>query len=226
MKRRKSSTSGEGSEESSHDHDDDDDEYESHENHSLLSSSRRSCLVRCREQDWSGTKAVLGVESPLPDIPMERLSELWKCVDSLEDKAAYDLALSMDAAYTTDAGRGVAFLRSVDGKARQAAKRYVKHFATKLDLFGRDLLCQDITLQDLSQHDMEALRSGGFQVLKDNDRAGRPILMGRYTAMKYRDPRNMVSRGWLVLSLLSRGSWLWYHTLSSYLHTWPCTLAG
>jgi hypothetical protein len=113
---------------------------------------------------------------------------------------AFQLAMELDPEYATSRRLSLAFLRSVEGSAKRAAKRYVRHFTTKLDLFGRDKLCKDIELSDLDEYDMEALESGGFQVLDQKDRAGRPILFGRYTCMKYRSVTNMVRALWYVWS--------------------------
>jgi hypothetical protein len=138
-------------------------------------------------------------------VPESAISELHQEIERLVSGGtfpteAYQLACEIDRGYATSRRLGLAFLRSVEGSSKRAAKRYVRHFATKLDLFGRDKLCKDIELSDLDQYDMEALESGGFQVLKEKDRAGRPVLFGRYTCMKYRSVTNMVRALWYVWS--------------------------
>lgn len=135
---------------------------------------------------------LLGVGEEI-EIPLERLDELQERIDSLDDnKAAYDLAMEMSPEYAMDPRLRMAFLRSVDGSAKKASKRFIRHFQTKLELFGREKLVKHIELSDLDDYDLEALRSGGFQVLPTKDRGGRPILFGRYTCMKYRSIDNMV----------------------------------
>lgn len=157
-----------------------------------------ACLVREVQQmppvrQEEATKDVLGI-SEVNDIAPETIAQLWEHVHEIEEKPAWDLALQMDREYTMSPKRAMAFLRSVGGKPKQAAKRLVRHFETKLDLFGPDKLVKDIELaSDFDEHDMEALESGGFQILPERDRAGRPILFGRYTLMKYRQAKNMVS---------------------------------
>jgi hypothetical protein len=154
------------------------------------------CLVRELQQmptakREQATAAVLGVSSNLDDIPLESLEQLEEEIAKLENKAEYDLAMELDSNYTKSLH--LTFLRSVEGKPKQAAKRITRHFQTKLNLFGRDKLVKPIELSDFDEHDLEALYSGGFQVLSRKDRAGRPILFGRYTCMKYRDIKNIVS---------------------------------
>ncbi|KAL3919718.1 MAG: hypothetical protein SGILL_003614 [Bacillariaceae sp.] len=90
------------------------------------------------------------------------------------------------------------FLRATEGDCKKAAKRLVRHFATKRRLFGDEKLVKDITLSDLDEHDMESLESGGFQVLAERDLAGRSVLFGRYTCMKYRTIDNMLRALWYI----------------------------
>lgn len=139
------------------------------------------------------TKDVLGIPHPTGISP-EMIGELWEHINELDEKPAWDLAVQMDRGYAMSPKRAMSFLRSVEGKPKQAAKRLARHFQVKLDLFGSEKLVKDIELSDFDEYDMEALYSGGFQVLPKKDRAGRPILFGRYTLMKYREVKNMVSR--------------------------------
>ncbi|KAG7342820.1 hypothetical protein IV203_020764 [Nitzschia inconspicua] len=139
------------------------------------------------------------------DVPNSSVAELQLEIQRLVSSGtfgtdAYQLACRLDPEFANSRRLKLAFLRSVEGSAKRAAKRYVRHFATKLELFGRDKLCKDIELSDLDEYDMEALESGGFQVLREKDRAGRPILFGRYTCMKYRSVPNMVRALWYVWS--------------------------
>jgi hypothetical protein len=147
---------------------------------------------------------IIGVASRV-DIPDTSVAELHKEIALLIASGtfntdAYELAYELDPEYATNHQLGLSFLRSVEGSCKRAAKRYVRHFENKLYLFGRDKLCKDIELSDLDEYDVEALESGGFQVLKEKDRAGRPILFGRYTCMKYRSVPNMLRTLWYVWS--------------------------
>jgi hypothetical protein len=137
-------------------------------------------------------KDVLGI-SPAIDISPEMIAQVWEHIRDVEDTAAWDLALQMNREYTMSSERAMSFLRSVGGKPKKAAKRLTRHFATKLELFGVSKLVKDIEIStDFDEYDMEALESGGFQVLAEKDRAGRPILFGRYTLMRYKEVKNMV----------------------------------
>ena len=137
-------------------------------------------------------KDVLGI-SPVTEISPETIILVWEHINDLEDKLAWELAVEMNREYAMSSKRAMSFLRSVGGKPKQAAKRLVRHFATKLALFGPSKLVKDIEITtDFDEYDLEALESGGFQILREKDRGGRPILFGRYTQMKYREVKNMV----------------------------------
>ena len=111
---------------------------------------------------------------------------------------AYRLALSESPSYVRNPEFRLMFLRATEGNAKKAAKRLTRHFRTKLRLFGEEKLVRDIVLDDLNEDDMESLKSGGFQVLPKRDAAGRSILFGRYTAMKYRTVENMLRALWYI----------------------------
>ena len=156
-----------------------------------------ACLVRelkqmPNERQEAASKDVLGIPNA-EEISLEKIGELWEHLQTLEEKSAFELAVEIDKSYAMSPKLAMSFLRSVDGKPKQAAKRLARHFEVKRDLFGDSKLVKDIELSDFDEDDMEALHSGGFQVLKQKDRAGRPILFGRYTLMKYRHVKNMVS---------------------------------
>jgi hypothetical protein len=111
---------------------------------------------------------------------------------------AYRLALSRNPDYVRNPAFRLMFLRATEGDTKKAAKRLTRHFKTKMRLFGEDKLVNDIVLDDLSEDDMEALESGGFQVLKKPDAAGRSILFGRYTSMKYKSTDNILRALWYI----------------------------
>ena len=111
---------------------------------------------------------------------------------------AYKLALAMNPSYVKNPEFRLMFLRATEGDVKKAAKRLTRHFKTKLRLFGEEKLVRDIVLDDLGEDDMEALKSGGFQVLKKRDAAGRSVLFGRYTSMKYKTIDNVLRALWYI----------------------------
>ena len=141
-------------------------------------------IQRKAEQD------LIGIHEGQMEISYEVIRELEERIQSIEHKPAWDLAMEMDPEYPRTLM--VPFLRSVEGSAKKASKRIVLRFETKLDLFGSDKLVRPIEMDDFDEYDLEALNCGGFQVLPQKDRAGRPLLFGRYTSIRCRDVKNMV----------------------------------
>ena len=67
------------------------------------------------------------------------------------------------------------FLRAACYDTKIAAKRMCKHFEYKLNLFGPEKLTKDITYDDLSGDDIEALHSGYSLRLPGKDSTGRMV---------------------------------------------------
>jgi hypothetical protein len=155
----------------------------------------------CLKREWNklpmsaqeqATKDMYGINGET-EITDETFLFLDEEIQNISGKVAYETAKSMSSSYVQDRRFLRMFLRACQGDAKKAAKRITRHFTTKEILFGKDKLVKDIELSDLDEYDMEALESGGFQVLPKRDLAGRNVLFGRYTAMRYRDINNMVS---------------------------------
>jgi len=130
--------------------------------------------------------------------PMLPITKSAAELQSLVPYHAYRLALHKNPGYVRNPEFRLMFLRATEGDTKKAAKRLTRHFKTKLRLFGEEKLVRDIVLDDLSEDDMEALKSGGFQVLKKPDAAGRSVLFGRYTSMKYKKTDNILRALWYI----------------------------
>jgi hypothetical protein len=90
-------------------------------------------------------------------------------------KAAYELARSRNPAFVEDRVFRIKFLRTDLLDASKAALRLVRHFETKLQLFGPETLVKEITQDELEDGDMKNLYSGYIQTLPLRDRSGRFI---------------------------------------------------
>jgi len=154
-----------------------------------LTRELKSLPMAVQEQ---ASQDMYGITDNTTEITSEVFEEFEREIQMIQEKNAYDMALSMSSEYVYNTRFRLMFLRACQGNAKKAAKRITRHFSTKLNLFGVDKLVKDIELSDLDEYDMEALRSGGFQVLPKRDLAGRNVLFGRYTAMRYREIKNMV----------------------------------
>lgn len=138
------------------------------------------------------TKDMYGINGEA-EIMEESFVALEEEIQLIQAKPSYDNAITMSPSYVQDRNFRRMFLRACQGDAKKAAKRITRHFSTKEQLFGTEKLVKNIELSDLNEDDMEALESGGFQVLPKRDLAGRNVLFGRYTAMRFREIKNMVS---------------------------------
>ncbi|KAL3930374.1 MAG: hypothetical protein SGARI_004501, partial [Bacillariaceae sp.] len=147
-------------------------------------------------QDLYGMHSVDETISPELLELLER--EIQRIDDTGSNRDGYDKAVELSRSYVYNENFRTMFLRATEGDCKKAAKRLVRHFSTKRRLFGDDKLVKDITLSDLDEYDMEALESGGFQVLAERDLAGRSVLYGRYTSMRYRTIDNMLRALWYI----------------------------
>jgi hypothetical protein len=119
-----------------------------------------------------------GVAEPLeedPEFVAQRLSEFEWQLSTIRKKTAYDFALQQSPEYVNDPNFRLMFMRSTEFDGNKAAQKFVNHFDFKMELFGREKLTQNITLDDLDESGSIYLRSGAMQILPATDRIGRPI---------------------------------------------------
>lgn len=86
--------------------------------------------------------------------------------------SAYELAEQMDPLYVRDRAFRVMFLRANRYDAKASADNMIRFFEMKRELFGVKRLVKDITLEDLDEDDIAALRTGFFQ-FAGKDSSGR-----------------------------------------------------
>jgi hypothetical protein len=142
---------------------------------SVIAKQMSRLSVQDREKAYMDVHGVSDQVEETPEMVERGLVQLESEILLLKDRAAYDLAESMDPNYTRNRDFRLAFLRTELFDSQQAALRLMRHFQTKLDLFGRDRLVMDITQDDLEKDDMVTLYSGYCQSLSATDRAGRII---------------------------------------------------
>lgn len=107
----------------------------------------------------------------------QNLSDLERELGNIEEKAAYLLAKQMNEKYVTNRSFRLMFLRHAKYDVKAAAKRLVRHFELKRQLFGDgDVLGRDVRQSDLDQKDKVILHSGIYQILPTRDAAGRALL--------------------------------------------------
>ncbi|CAB9504909.1 expressed unknown protein [Seminavis robusta] len=119
------------------------------------------------------------VDESQPGFVEQKMEELQKALDQIPPrrKTAYSMALGINEAYVTNHSFRLQFLRADRFQPSPAATRMVTYFETKLDLFGRDRLCIELTQDDLDPESLEILYMTWFCDLPVRDRAGRQVVV-------------------------------------------------
>jgi hypothetical protein len=106
----------------------------------------------------------------------QSLAKLDKEIAKIDKKKAFDFARVQNPSFVDSRKSKLKFLRADQFDCRLAANRIVRFYDSKLELFGKSKLTQDIRLTDLSdEDDRVCVESGVGQVLPRRDRAGRAI---------------------------------------------------
>lgn len=149
---------------------------------SLIAQQLSGLSMREREQvyyDVHGVRDEVDETQPLlVEAAIHRL--VHKELPRLQQKHsayAYTLAVAQDKTYVHRQEFLLKFLRAELFDPAAAALRMVRHFETKLDLFGPDALSRDITQDDdlTDPDDVATLYGGQAQILPFRDRAGRNV---------------------------------------------------
>ena len=138
-----------------------------------------------------------------PDLIEYSLQQLEQELQRIPDsqKQPYLIAESVNnGQYTSNQTLRLAFLRSENFDPAATAQRFVAHFDAKWTLFAptlgvdgnKEFMGRQITLNDLTEDDLQALRCGGMQVLPRADACGRTVIFTRQHFYDFRDRDNMV----------------------------------
>jgi hypothetical protein len=149
-----------------------------------------------RDKVYHQLHGVDDVIEETPEFVSQKLqvfdTELGKVRVRHKKGEAIQLAQSMDPEYVSDPGLRLKFLRADSFNVEKAVDRMVRFFDIKLYLFGKDKLCLDITMKELSPADRATLKAGFMQLLPVRDRAGRAVFMLLPSFQTYEEPENMV----------------------------------
>jgi hypothetical protein len=113
-----------------------------------------------------------------PHFVAKRIEQMNNVISKKRRKLAYERALFLSPSYVNDQDFSLMFLRSTNFQPCKAADCMIAFFELKLELFGIEKLAKQITLDDLSQEDLESLQSGASQFLVEKDRGGRAVYCG------------------------------------------------
>lgn len=141
----------------------------------ILAREMANLSVKERSQVLEDLHGVCEDVVETPELLSKGLLELNVEVEKIEDKEAYNTALTMDPGYVQNDDFRLKFLRADLFVAEKAAKRLVLHFEMKLELFPKEKLAKDIQLDDFSEEGIKCLYDGSMQSLPFRDRAGRAV---------------------------------------------------
>jgi len=106
-----------------------------------------------------------------------KIDALLEELDSIDEKEAFELAMFMNPDYAVSKSFMTKFLRADRYDIHKTAKRIVKYWDRKVQLFGTEASFRPLELHDLKHEDMAAILLGGIRRLPDDDLSGRPIIM-------------------------------------------------
>lgn len=149
---------------------------------------------------------IYGIEEPVEETPtivrdsLDQMDTLL--MGCIKNKCSLKLARDRSPDFFENETFRLRFLRVDSFDAKRASNRMMRHLEKKLELFGPDKLGDTITLQDLTEDDMDFMRSGGIQVVPAKDRGGRHVLFSSHRKWKYKEIKNVVRAA--SLSLVTR----------------------
>lgn len=145
-----------------------------------------------REKALDDVHGIRKAETEDPNFVNNRLIQLEHHLCQIKMGSVYEEAERQSETFVRDPHRRTMFLRAEHFEPRAAAQRMLRFFEFKKELFGVDKLCRKITLQDMSEDDMESLRSGECQISPFKDVSGRPIIIFAQKLRKYKHIENVV----------------------------------
>lgn len=135
---------------------------------SLIAKQMSSLTMDQREQTYYDIHGISN-NKETPELILQSHLEMETQLSIMKEAAAYRKAEALNPAYVRDDQFRLKFLRADRFDAKQAALRMARHFEAKLDLFGESKLCEDISQNDLTPGDMDALVTGvGHLPIRDS----------------------------------------------------------
>jgi hypothetical protein len=163
-----------------------------------IASELRRLSVQEREKVWadlSGNEKTSSFRNEVAEddvIIRAALEDLRREIDDIHIKESL-LLTRHQSHYVKDRSFQLMFLRSCDYDGKAAAKLLIDHIDRKRQLFGDETLGRDITRDDMSEHELEIISSGGLGFLQDRDSAGRVVLLSNFSKFRVKERENLVS---------------------------------
>ena len=130
------------------------------------------------EDRLSALRDVYGIADDTEETPeflRSKLEELNEKISEIEESEACEMASFICPQYADSPEFRLLFLRAESFDVEKAAKRMVKYWDRKVQLFGSDRAFRALSMLDFDKEDTVALEKGGLQILPTRDEAGRAI---------------------------------------------------
>jgi len=132
------------------------------------------------EERMKALRDVYGASEDIVETPeylRSKLEELDERLNDISDKEACEMASFVCPQYADSPKFRLPFLRAELFDVDKAAKRLVKYWDRKVQLFGTDRAFRAVSVIDFDNDCALALERGGVRILPVRDEAGRQIIM-------------------------------------------------
>jgi hypothetical protein len=166
-----------------------------------LAKEMNELSVNEREKVCDDIHGVAEIPVEAPEFVAECVARFDQALTELPQKMrrkALERAFFLKPDLDKDTKFKLLFLRADYYDPFKAARRFAKYFEDKLALFGEAKLMKKITLDDLTEEDMEVFDAGFFVILPNKDAAGRPIWFGDVSKYDFSRATEMVRAGIIV----------------------------
>lgn len=174
------------------------------EDENLLVEELNGLTVKEREEIFEEVHGVVDVIEETPEFVAERLQAMRDELSKVpkNKKKALDRAIFLRPSIQLDDKLHLLFLRARRFDPVKASTLMYKHYENKLELFGENLLVKRITLDDLTEQEMEFVRTGSAQTLRGRERAGRGILFMTVALYDVRDWKAFIRYLWYQVNIV------------------------
>ena len=143
----------------------------------LLVQEFNAMTVQERERIYEEMHGIVHVIEETPEFVAEKLAAMRESMKKIPNttKKALERAIFLRPSIQSDDKLHLMFLRAKKFDPLAAANVMVQHFENKLLLFGEDLLVKKITLECLTDREMDIMRKGSIKMLHHRESQGRVI---------------------------------------------------
>jgi len=163
-----------------------------------LTEELNALSVEEREKVFDDIHGVSEAQEETPEfvaLCIEKLNAELKAVPK-KRRHALDRAFFLKPNLDKDNKFKLMFLRADNYDAFKSARRMSQYFTDKLELFGEEKLVKKITLDDLTEEDMEVFNTGFFKVLDEKDSVGRTIWLNDLPKYQFDRPLSVMRCTW------------------------------